>query len=264
MPVKSLVLLGLLPLLTALAPEPPRTGRPSQDTAVVAARIDQLMAVRDAPDAAQTLDDLISTVVARRDQAPFELLWRAARYKAWMADGAPRGPVKQGLGQEAWDLADRALAHQPTDAHARYYAALGVAFHSQGMGLLKALTRGMEGKFNGYLEPVLKSTPGVDYGGPLVTKGRYFHELPWPVRDHDKALSFFRRAAKEHPENLRNYLYMAETLMQQGKLQEAYDAIVKATEGSEAYDPPEARRVKGWASSLRQTLELKVGNPASR
>ncbi|HEY0095291.1 MAG TPA: hypothetical protein VGB96_13245, partial [Archangium sp.] len=60
------------------------------------------------------------------------------------------------------------------------------------------------------------------------------------------------------PENLRAWMYLAETLLADGEEKKAHEAILKVTQGSGAYDPAEAQRVKAWAKPVQAAIEEKL------
>src|SRR4051812_41548622 len=43
----------------------------------------------------------------------YEVLWRAARHKYWLADTKATGQRKSELGKQAWELGDRAIKAKP-------------------------------------------------------------------------------------------------------------------------------------------------------
>jgi len=181
----------------------------------------------------------------------YELLWRAARIRYFVADGQPNGDTKKRLAREAWDLAERAVKQNPKGVEASYYAAVSIGGYSQAVGILSALAEGLEGKFNERLDYAVKMNPDLDHGGPLIAKGRYYFELPWPKRDLGKSAQILQKAMEKHPESLRVYVYLAETQLDDGKPAEAKATIAKALSGSIAYDPAEGQRVKAMAKRLQ-------------
>lgn len=138
-------------------------------------------------------------------------------------------------------------------------AALGVGAYAQAVGILKALGDGLESKFNERLDKALQLDPDFLWGAPLLTKGRYYFELPWPKRDLAKSASFYEKALAKSPGNLRTWYFLAETLLKDGKARKARDAIEQVKQGSTAYDPAEGRRVQELAKKLDSEIgeELK-------
>ncbi|MBZ4415882.1 tetratricopeptide repeat protein [Myxococcus sp. RHSTA-1-4] len=191
------------------------------------------------------------------DAAPedFELVWRKARLLQWQADGARDEKLKKVLGRQTWDWGDKAAKLSPERVEGHYYAAAGIGAYSQAVGVMKALGEGLEGKFNERLDRAIQLNPDFDGGAPLLAKGRYYYELPWPKRDLGKSAALYEKAIAKHPWMLRAHLFLAETLLKDGKAQKARDAIQKVKQGSIAYDPPEGRRVQELARQVEADIE---------
>ncbi|WP_375766002.1 hypothetical protein NR798_30435 [Archangium gephyra] len=188
----------------------------------------------------------------------YEVLWRAARIRNWQADGTTDAKVKKSLGKQVWELGDRARKVAPDRVEGHYFAALGIGAYSEAVGILSALGEGLESKYNERLDAALKIDGMYGRGGPLLAKGRYFYKLPWPKRDLGKSTSHFQKALSKHPETLRGWLYLAETLLADGEEKKAHEAILKVTQGSVGYDPAEGRRVQEWAKPVQAAIEEKL------
>lgn len=180
----------------------------------------------------------------------FEALWRAARMKQWKADGETDMQAKAREGQQAWALGDRATQANPKAVQGYYYAALGIGGYSQGVGVLHALGEGLESKFNERLDTANKMDPNFESAGGLVAKGRYWYELPWPKRSLNKSKDTLEHAISIHPENLRAYVYLAESQLKDGDAKKAKATIQKALDGAVTYNPPEGRRAKLMAQPV--------------
>ena len=216
---------------------------------------DALYARRGEAAAVKELDEALSQAL-KASPEDFEVLWRAARLRNWQAEGASSDPkVKKNLGKQTWELGDKARKLAPERVEGQYFAALGVGAYSQAVGILTALGQGLEGKYNERLDAALKIDPLYERGGPLLAKGRYYYELPWPKRDLKKSASFFQKVIAKHPEQQRAWLYLAETLLADGEEKKAHEAILKVPQGSVGYDPAEGQRVQGWAKKAQAAIE---------
>ena len=228
------------------------------DEAVTSEALDAAWAKRDEPAALKDLEAKVSTVLARRSEDP-ELIWRAARLREWQADGATDQNRKKLLGRESWTLAERALLKNPGSMQAHYYAALGIGQYSQAVGILSALGEGLEGKFNNHLDTAIKLDIHFESAGGLTAKGRYWYELPWPKRSLARSAETLQKALATSPQNLRAYVYLAETQLKDGKAAVAKATLAKAEQGSVSYDPPEGKRAKEMARTVAAEIakELK-------
>lgn len=219
--------------------------------------LDALYARRHEPAAAKQQEEALEKAV-KASPEDYEVLWRAGRWLQWRADGATDAKVKKSLGKQIWELGDRARKLAPERVEGHYFAALGIGSYSQAVGILTALGEGLEGKYNERLDAALKLDPLFERGGPLLAKGRYYYELPWPKRDLKKSASYFQKALAKYPEQQRAWLYLAETLLAEGEEKKAHEAILKVGQGSVAYDPAEGQRVQGWAKKVQAAIEKEL------
>ncbi|HYO56075.1 hypothetical protein [Archangium sp.] len=218
---------------------------------------DALYARRQDAAAVKQLDEALKKALEATPE-DYEVLWRAARVRNWQADGATDTKVKKALGKQTWELGDRARKVAPDRVEGQYFAALGIGAYSQAVGILAALGEGLEGKYNERLDAALKLDPMYERGGPLLAKGRYYYELPWPKRDLKKSASLFQKAIEKHPEQLRAWLYLSETLLADGEEKKAHEAILSVAQGGVGYDPAEGQRIQGWARKVQTTIEKEL------
>ena len=248
----SLVVSLVASLAAVLLWAPPGLAAPPEELA----SLDALYVKRADDAAVKELDASLSKALEAAPQ-DYELLWRMARILQWQADGSPE-KLKKTLARRTWDTADRARAAAPDRVEGQYYAALGIGSYSQAVGILKALGDGLEGKFNERLDAAIRIDSGYERGAPLMVKGRYHYELPWPKRDLKKSAELLQKVTAAHPANLRAWMYLADTLLAQDEPKKAQEAILKVSEGSTAYDPPEGRRVQQQAKAVRTRIEEKL------
>ncbi|HVU51711.1 MAG TPA: tetratricopeptide repeat protein [Polyangia bacterium] len=219
------------------------------------ARLDALHARRDDPAALAEARRLADAGVAAAP-GDYAVLWRAARERFTESDLPTRSDdARSRLGKEAYDLAERAIAANPNAVEGQYWAALSIGSYAQGMGVLRALANGIEGKFTRPLERATALDIRYDHGSIPVVWAAYYLELPWPKRDRAKAAAELERALQINPANLRARLYQARLASDEGHPERAralLAAIASARVG--AYDPPEERRVKIEAAKMAATL----------
>jgi tetratricopeptide (TPR) repeat protein len=246
-------LVGSLLLATGVLAQAPDAAVPS-DAASFVATLEAHWVTRDSE------ASIAATNVAIRDGLKafpddYEILWRAARFRWWTADGETNEKNKRMVAKEGWNYAKRAVDAKPTGSEGKYYVALSIGAYSQAVGIFKALTDGLEGQFVENLDFALKSHEAFDRYGARRAKGRYYWELPWPKRDLKKSREELARAISGSPEHLRNYYYLAQTLLKDGDAKGAKEQIAKVVDGAPDFDPPEARRVKAWARPVADEIQ---------
>ena len=224
--------------------------------AELSARLDALNARRDDPVALAEARRVADGALARAP-ADYGVLWRAARVTFAESDLPNRSNDERShLGKQAYDLAERAIAANPNGVAGQYWAALSIGRYAQGIGVMRALANGIEGKFRRPLERATALDEGYEHGSIPTVWAAYYLELPWPKRDRQKAADQCRRALAINPVNLRARLYQARIAADEDRRAEAKALLAEiAAAPVGRYDAPEERRVKEEAAAMAKTLK---------
>jgi hypothetical protein len=257
----SIALAVLLTVDAAGGPPPAQAPAAAEPATLAAtlARIDELQRRRDDHAAWAEEQRLVQTALARAP-SDYGVLWRAARLYFWMSDdpGASKDQRSK-WGKDGWDLAERAIVANPNDVAGYYFAAVCMGNYALGLGLMKALAQGMEGKFRDRLGQAERLNARFEFGGIDTAWGRFYQKLPWPKRDRKKAEEHLQRVLQVNAANLRARVYLADTYLDDDRPQEAkrlLDEVNAATPGR--YDAPEERRAKALAAGLMPQLYAKL------
>ncbi len=188
----------------------------------------------------------------------YDIQWRLARALFWLSETQKDSDVHRTLAEEGARAGDRAVAAKPDGTAGLYFGALCVGEIAHSVGVLTALTMGLEGRFREPMLKVEKVDPGIDNGGLYNGLGRYKYELPWPKRDLDASVKYLRRAIELTPADLRARVFLAETLAkrdnagdkEEGRklLKFVYDAVPGK------YDTAEEIRAQGLAHAAAKRL----------
>jgi len=157
---------------------------------------------------------------------------------------------KAAKGKIAWEAGDKAIQANPGDVRGHYFSGVGVGLYSEGVGILTALSQGLEGKFRERMLAALRIDKDFLDGAPQVVWGRYFFKLPWPKRDLEESIRVLRIAVRSHPGNWRAKLYLADALIVnglEGQDDEAHQLVQQILDAPGGRDPPEEKRVKELA-----------------
>jgi tetratricopeptide (TPR) repeat protein len=223
------------------------------------ARIDDLHRRRDDRIAFSELQRLVQAGLARAPD-DYGLLWRAARFYFWASDdpGVPR-EQRSRWGKDGWDIAEHAIAVNPNDVAGYYWAAVCMGNYALGLGVVKALSTGLEGKFRDRLGHAASLNDGYENGGVETAWGRFFDKLPWPKRDRKQAEEHLRRALQLNPAALRARVYLGKMLLDDDRAPEAKRLLEEVTAAPVGrYDAPEERRAKAMAVALQPELAAKL------
>ena len=230
-------------------PATPGAAAPAEGPAGWKEKFDELWKKRDQTGVEKQMHDVIDQQLAV-DPKSFDANWRLAAMYNWEANTLGlEGDKKADLGHKAWDAGDKAIASKPDDVRGHYQAGTGVGLYSEGISILTALAQGMEGKFRERMQAALKIDKDYLDGAPQVVWGRYFFKLPWPKRDVDESVRVLSEAMESHPTNLRAHLYLADSLWDNGKKDEARRLVQDVLDAKLGEDPPEDRRLKEMAKN---------------
>jgi cytochrome c-type biogenesis protein CcmH/NrfG len=139
----------------------------------------------------------------------------------------------------------------PNGVEGWYFAAVGMGNYSLGIGVLKALGEGIEGKFKERLSRAEKIDPKFFDGGIYNAWGRFYFKLPWPKYDPRHSEQALQKALELNPRNVRARVYLAELYMKEKHPKEARELLEEAAAHQPgSYDPPEERRSVASAKAL--------------
>ncbi len=219
---------------------------PSQ---AICEKLDALWETRDEGASQGTADQLLREGL-RADPKDYGLLWRASRQRWWQADGMTNKAEQSNTAKIGLNYGDSAIAANPKGVEGYFFAAANSGPYSSGVGIMRALTEGLEGRFLKNQSEALRLAPDYRHGGATLMKGRYYYKLPWPKRDYDKSKAELEKVLLGHPENLRAHYYLAETLEADGDKAGAKAHLEAVLAGGDTYDAPEARRLKALAKGM--------------
>jgi hypothetical protein len=228
------------------APAPVPAAAPT--LAAQLARIDELFRRRDDKAAWSEEQQLVQATLTRAPD-DYGVLWRAARFYFWLSDDpGVTSDQRSRWGQQGWDLAERAIVVKPNDVAGHYWAAVCMGNYALGLGVVKALAKGMEGKFKERLKRAGELDPHYQHGSVGVAWGRFYDKLPWPKRDRKKAQEYLRGVLQAFPDNLRAKVFLAVSLVDDDHPADAkklLDEVAAAPTGK--YDAAEEHRAKALA-----------------
>ncbi|OFX25629.1 MAG: hypothetical protein A2V77_02510 [Anaeromyxobacter sp. RBG_16_69_14] len=234
---------------------------PPHDVRALLGQVDAEWHRRDEPG---RLDEARSLLTRAEEAAPndYGVLWRLAQLHFWLSDDPTlSGEEKSRLGKKAWEYGDRASAVNPKGVEGWYFAAVGMGNYSLGIGILKALGQGIEGKFKERLSRAESISPNFYAGGVFNAWGRFYFKLPWPKYDARKSERLLQKALQVNPVNVRGRVFLAELYEKEGRIKEARDlleqAIARQPGSFGSYDVPEERRSQRRAREVLAELKKK-------
>jgi tetratricopeptide (TPR) repeat protein len=168
----------------------------------------------------------IELYVKAVEQQPddFEANWKCARAYRQYADKAKKKGVEgwkdicAQYGNAGMQYAKKAIELRPQRPEGYYYYGLNVGIYSDGVSILTALSEGLKNKTQQSFEKAYDLNKMFKEGGPILALGRFWAVLPWPLRDREKALSYYREYQQTpyFATNTEAQLFLAELLIQIG------------------------------------------------
>jgi tetratricopeptide (TPR) repeat protein len=203
----------------------------------------------------------IDLYVKAVEQQPndYEAAWKCARVHREYADKAKKKGVEgwkeicARYGKAGMQYAQKAIELKPGRPDGHYYYGLNVGIYSDGVSIFTALKEGLKDKTQTSFEKTYEINKMYKEGGPMLSLGRFWAVLPWPLRDRKKSLAFYREY-QETPyfaTNTEAQLFLAELLIQMGgdkNKAEAKELLQKAAKSDDPY-------FKDWATQLQAKLK---------
>ena len=129
--------------------------------------------------------------------------------------------------------AEKALELAPDCIEGHYFFAFNAGMYSYGVSIFSAIAEGLKDKTQHHFETVCEMNPRYEEGAALVSLGRFWHQLPWPLKDKDKALAYYRayQQTSNYGKDPNSLVIMAELLADLGgreHQQEAADILAAA------------------------------------
>ena len=189
---------------------------------------------------------LLYRTAVQQNPANYEAHWKCARAHREYADRTK----KQGLenwkstcaeyGKLAMQYAQKAIELEPNKPDGYYFYGVSVGTYSDGVSILTALTEGLKDKTQSSFEKTYAIDRMYNRGGPMLSLGRFWSVLPWPMHDRQKALAYFREYQKTEyfGDNMEAHLFLAELLIQLGgdeNKKEARGYLDKASKSTDPY-----------------------------
>ncbi|MBI5367551.1 MAG: tetratricopeptide repeat protein [Planctomycetes bacterium] len=223
------------------------------------AAIDKLWAKRDGAGVPEKVIAECEALLAD-DPAGFEANWRIARAAWWLANRSAEERTKETWGAKGIKHGEAAFKAAPdaVEGHLWYACALGE--YGLGISILKALARGLDSDFRSHAERAIELDKTCELGAPLRALGRFFARLPWPKRDLKKAEALLRQALVAAPKSLLSRLFLAETLLDLGRSQDALPVLEEVMK-----QKPDADETAdaGWIRELAERHLAKLGAPSA-
>jgi tetratricopeptide (TPR) repeat protein len=142
-------------------------------------------------------------------------------------------------GKTGMQYAQKAIELEPDKADGHYYYGLNVGIYSDGVSILTALSEGLKGKTQTSFEKAYAIDKMYKEAGPMLSLGRFWAVLPWPMRDRKKSLQYYReyQATPYFADNLEAHFYIGEVLYEIGGQENKAEAKTLLEKAAQTDDP---------------------------
>ena len=205
----------------------------------------------------KSIDLYVKAVEQQPDD--YEAAWKCARAYREYADKAKKKGVEgwkeicAQYGKAGMQYAQKAIELKPERPDGHYYYGLNVGIYSDGVSIFTALKEGLKDKTQQSFEKTYEINKMYKDGGPMLSLGRFWAVLPWPLRDRKKSLAYYReyQETKYFATNTEAQLFLAELLIQIGGDENETEAKGYVENGLKSNDPYFVDWAKGMQSKLK-------------
>ena len=179
----------------------------------------------------------------------FESAWKLARAKYWLGGHAPQAERKALL-EEGIAAGRAAVAIEPNKPEGHFWIAANMGALAESFGMRQGLK--YRGEIKNELLTVLKLDPAFQKGSADRALGRWYFKVPGLFGGSDqKSEEHLRKSLTYDPNSSASRFFLAETLLDRGKKEDARAELQKVIDGP--IDPnwaPEDREFKEKAKQL--------------
>ena len=205
----------------------------------------------------KSIDLYVKAVEQQPDD--YEAAWKCARAHREYADEAKKKVVEgwedicAQYGKAGMQYAQKAIELKPERPDGHYYYGLNVGIFSDGVSIFTALKEGLKDKTQTSFEKTYEINKMYKEGGPMLSLGRFWAVLPWPLRDRKKSLAYYReyQQTQYFATNTEAQLFLAELLIQMGGDKNKTEAKSYVEDGLKSDDP----YFTNWAKQLQAKLK---------
>jgi len=189
----------------------------------------------------------------------YEANWKIARAYREYGDDARKAKIQDWedicaeYGKKGMEYAAKAIEIEPDRPEGHYYYGLSVGVYSDGVSILTALGEGLKDKTQSSFEKTYEIDKMYKEGGPMLSLGRFWAVLPWPMRDRKKSLKYYREYQETEwfATNTEAQLFLAELLIQMGGKEKKAEAKGFVNQALQSDDP----YFRSWAEDLNKKIE---------
>ena len=151
-------------------------------------------------------------------------------------------------GKKGMMYAKQAIDIDPNKPDAHYYYGISVGIYSDGVSIITALREGLKDKTQSSFEKAYALDKMYNEAGPMLSLGRFWAVLPWPLKDKKDSLKYYREYQQTpfFADSDEAHIFVAELLLDIGGRDNKAEARTLLEKAAGAEDPYFA----DWAKRL--------------
>jgi tetratricopeptide (TPR) repeat protein len=182
----------------------------------------------------------------------YEVLWRLSRAYFHLGREAETREDKLTCYKKAVEIGQQAVEANGHQVEGHFWLGISLAAVGETTGIMKSLTS--VGDIKKEMEQVVALNASYEDGGGYRILGRVDQKVPWLFGGNKtRSLEYYQKALAVSPENTYTHLFLAELLMEEGKLEEAMRELKVILEAKN--DPRWAYDIKVNKAEARKLLE---------
>lgn len=208
----------------------------------------------DALFAKEDIDSILASIplylkVVEINPDSYETNWKCARAHreyaslAFEQDLDDWKDICKKYGKDGMKYGKKAIELAPDKIEGHYYYGLCVASYSDGVSILKALKEGLKKSTEEAFETAYAMDKMYEDGGPMLCLGRFWHQLPFPLKNKKRALKYFEEYQKYFPNDPKGLVYYAELLIDMRVKSQARPLLEKAASSEHPYYSKRAKEI---------------------
>ncbi len=133
-------------------------------------------------------------------------------------------------------MGEKAIEINPKGVEGHFFYGLSVGCYADGVSILTALREGLKGKTQRAFEKSYKIDKMYEDAAPIIANGRFWSVLPWPLKNRNTAIEYYKEAYSFFPDNPEILIYYGELLMESKRDRpEAKQMLEKAAASDDSY-----------------------------
>jgi tetratricopeptide (TPR) repeat protein len=146
-------------------------------------------------------------------------------------------------GKDGMKYGKKAIGLAPDKIEGHYYYGLYAVSYSDGVSILKVIKEGLKKSTENAFETTYEIDKMYEECGPMLCLGRFWHQLPFPMKNKKRALKYFEECQKYFPNDPQRLVYYAELLIDMREKSQAKPLLEKAAASDHPYYSKRAKEL---------------------